>query len=64
MENELTNNDQLATVLKQFNACRIFLKVNYLSELTTIDGKTLDATIIGANITDRSESNLIWPNQM
>ena len=64
MENELTNNDQLTIELKQFNACRLFLQVNYLSELTTIDSKTLYATIIGANITNRSESNLIWPNQL
>ena len=59
MENELTNNDQLTTVLKQFNSYRPFLKVNYLSGLTTIDGKMLDAIIIGANITNMYEANLI-----
>ena len=41
MKNELTNNDQLTTPLKQFYACRIFLKVNYSSELTTIDEKNV-----------------------
>ena len=64
MENKLTNNDQLTTELKQFNACILFLQVNYLSELTTIDGKTLNTNIISANTTNRSESNLIWPNQL
>ena len=63
MENELTNNDELTTELKQCNACRLFLQVNYLSELTTIDGKSLDTIIISATITNRSKSNLIWPNQ-
>ena len=64
MKNELTNNDQFITVLKQFNAYILSLQVNYVYELTTIDGKTLDDTIIGANITNRSEFNLLWPNQI
>ena len=64
MENELTNNNKLTTTVKKFNACRLFLQVNYLSEITTIDGKSLDDTIIGTNITKRSESTLLWPNQM
>ena len=38
MENELTNNNKLTTAAKKFNTCRLFLKVNYLSEITTIDG--------------------------
>jgi len=63
MENELTNNNKLTTAAKKFNACRLFLQVNYLSEITTIDGNFLDDTIIGTYITKRSESNLLWPNQ-
>ena len=64
MENELTNNNKLTTAAKKFNAYRLFLQVNYLSEITTIDGKSLDDTIIGTNITKMTESNLLWPNQM
>ena len=64
IEIELKNNDKLTTAAKPFNTCRIFLQVNYLSEITTIDGKTLDDTIIGANITKRSNFKLICPNQI
>ena len=64
MENELTNNNKITTAANKFNACRLFLQVNYLFEITTIDGKSLDDTIIGTNIIKRSESNLLWPNQM
>ena len=63
MENELTNTDQLTIAAKKFNACRIFLQVNYLSKITNIDGNTLDDTIIGTYITKRAEFNLLWPNQ-
>ena len=63
MENEIINNDKLTTATKKFNACRLFLQINYLSEITTIDGKLLDDNIIGINITKNSESTLIWPNQ-
>ena len=63
MENELTNNTKLTTASNKFNACRLFLQVNYLSEITTIDGKSLDDIIIRINITKRSKSNLLWSNQ-
>ena len=63
MENELNDDDELTTELKQFNTCRIFLQVNYLSEITTIEGKSLDIFIINTTTTNRSASNLTWPNQ-
>ena len=59
IENEITSKQQLTTELKKFNACRIFLQVNYLSEITTIDGKMLDVNIIYAKTTERSSLNLI-----
>ena len=49
--------------IKKFNVCRIFRLVNYLSEITTIDGKMLDPNIIDAKTTQRFLSNLIWHNQ-
>ena len=63
MKNELNDNDELTTELKQFNACRISLQVNYLSEISTIDSKSLDTSIINITTTNRSMSNLTWPNQ-
>ena len=39
MENELTNNNKLTSAAKKYNAYQLFLQVNYLSEITTIDGK-------------------------
>ena len=63
MENELNKNDKLTKELKQFNTCRMFLQVNYLSEITTIDGRPLDPSIISTTTTNRTASNLLWPNQ-
>ena len=63
MENELNKNDELTKELKQFNACRMFLQVNYLSEITTIDGRSLDPSIISTTTTNRATYNLLWPNQ-
>ena len=59
MENKLINNNQLTTAAKKNNAWRLFLKVNYLSEITPMDRKSLDNTIIGIYITKRTESNLL-----
>ena len=53
MENELNDNDEFTTELKEFNACRIFLQVNYLSEITIIDGKSLNTSIINTTTTNR-----------
>ena len=64
MKNELTNNNKFTIAANKFNLCQLFLQVNYLSEITTIVGKSLDDVIIGTNITKRSESNLLWSNQM
>ena len=63
MENELNDNDKLTTELKEYNACRIFLQVNYISEITTIDGKSFGTSIINTTTTNRYMSNLTWPNQ-
>ena len=63
MENELSTKQQTAKAFKKFNACRIFLQLNYLSEITTINDKILDQYIIDATTTQRSSSNLFWPNQ-
>ena len=59
MENELNKNDKLTKELKQFNACRLFLQVNYLSEITTIDGRSLDPSIISTTTINRAASNLL-----
>jgi hypothetical protein len=51
------------TKLKQFNACRLYLKVLRLSDITTADGLTIQPAAWTGNGTLDSFSNWLWPRQ-
>ena len=47
--------------LKKINQCRLYLKVNLLSEIVTMDGTTIKKEIY--NVTQPTQSTLKWPIQ-
>ena len=49
--------------LKQLNACRLYLQVTFLSDITTIDGKFLLPGVIDGTNENIPTSKLEWPNQ-
>ena len=51
------------TTLKWINACRLYLKAQYLSDITNISGKTLTSGVLHGSLSNFPSSNLQWPNQ-
>ena len=49
--------------LKQLNACRLYLQVIFLSDITTIDGKFLLPGVTEGTNDNIPKSKLEWPNQ-
>ena len=48
--NAILDSNRSVTELKQINACRLYLQVTFLSDITTIDGKfLLPGVIEGTN---------------
>ena len=60
MEDECSSKKQTTKALKQFNACRIFFQIAFLSEMITTDGTMLDESIINNTTKNRSKSYLAW----
>ena len=44
------NNKQLVSIFKQINACRFYLKTQYLSDITKISGKALTQGVLSGYI--------------
>ena len=60
---DILNTTTSHTDIKRINACRIYLRVTFLSEISNIKGT---AIIAGSLIGDKSKianSNIDWPNQ-
>ena len=59
----ILNNTTFLTNLKRINACRFYLGVTFLSEISNMKGSaTITGLLIGDN-TKLAKINLDWPNQ-
>ena len=60
---DILNNTTFLTNLKRINACRFYLGVTLLSEISNMKGSaTITGLLIGDN-TKLAKINLDWPNQ-
>lgn len=62
MENKLASNRKSSLAIKQFNACRLFTRVIYLSELCNTNGNELDPKRI--NYSTSIDQNYDLPGQL
>jgi hypothetical protein len=51
-------------MLRQLNQCRIFLKVSWLSEITTADGIRIEESVLRAPFHSTSYPEFLYPNQV
>ena len=49
--------------IERLNACRIYLRVTFLSEISNTKGTTVIAVSLTEDKTKIANSNLDWPNQ-
>ena len=61
--NKILESNCSANELKQINACRIYRQVNFLSDITAIDGKLLLPGVIEGTTDNIPKSRLEWPTQ-
>ena len=51
------------SILKKINACRLYSKAQYISDIAQISGKTLIPGVLCGSATNMPQTNLQWPNQ-
>ena len=62
--NTILDSNRSVTELKQVDACRIYLQVTFLSDITTMNGKFLLLGIIEGTNDNIPKSKLEWPTQI
>ena len=50
------------STLKKINACRLYLKAQYISDIAQISKKTLIPGVLCGSATNVPQSNLLCPN--
>ena len=51
------------STLKKINACRLYLKAQYISDIIQISGKNLIPGVLCGSATNVPQTNLQWSNQ-
>jgi len=62
--NTILDSNRSVTEWKQINACRVYLQVTFLSDITTIDGKFLLPGVIKGTNDNIPKSKLEWPTRI
>ena len=62
--NTILDLNRSVTELKQINACRLYLQVTFLSDITTINGKFLLTGVIEGTHDNIPNRKLEWPTQI
>lgn len=53
----------IKTKTKKINVCRIYLGVTFLSEISKVEGSSLNMTLLNNNTNNRVNSRSWWPRQ-